>query len=141
MLKQESVLISRFARRSKMWSLRSLFACLQAMLSFYQTLFVTKVAPRWLLRIRTDVVVFSLATAAIMHCYSDAMGQHRDIFRSKYLNVLDFMFGGVGIDEGNIMHATSNRELIWRAHNATKCVALSFLFHLFLSCFFLRFLS
>lgn len=60
---------------------------LQAMLSFYQTLFVAKVAPRWLLRIRTDIATFALAMAAIMHCYSDSCGEHRDIFRSKYLNV------------------------------------------------------
>ncbi|XP_020672386.1 uncharacterized protein LOC110092254 isoform X1 [Dendrobium catenatum] len=38
---------------------------------------------------RADVVVFSLATAIIMHCYA----QEREVFRSKYLNVLDWVFG------------------------------------------------
>ena len=40
--------------------------------------------------------MFSIATAAIMHCYSGAQGRHRDVFRSKYLNVLDFIFGSQG---------------------------------------------
>lgn len=45
---------------------------------------------------RVDVVVFSLSTAVIMHCYA----QERDVFRSKYLNVLDWVFG--------IPHATED---------------------------------
>ncbi len=46
---------------------------------------------------RIDVLMFSAATAAIMHCYSDGKGRHRDVFRSKYLNVLDFVFGNTGM--------------------------------------------
>lgn len=38
---------------------------------------------------RVDVVLFSIATSIIMHCYA----QERDVFRSKYLNVLDWVFG------------------------------------------------
>ncbi|KAF9687317.1 hypothetical protein SADUNF_Sadunf02G0081000 [Salix dunnii] len=38
---------------------------------------------------RADVVIFSISTAIIMHCYE----QERDVFRSKYLNVLDWVFG------------------------------------------------
>lgn len=38
---------------------------------------------------RIDVFLFSAATAIIMHCYD----QERDVFRSKYLNVLDWVFG------------------------------------------------
>ncbi|KAJ3673749.1 hypothetical protein LUZ60_005741 [Juncus effusus] len=38
---------------------------------------------------RSDVAVFSVATAVIMHCYA----QEREVFRSKYLNVLDWVFG------------------------------------------------
>ncbi|XP_039050006.1 uncharacterized protein LOC120191070 [Hibiscus syriacus] len=38
---------------------------------------------------RPDVVIFSLSTAIIMHCYA----QEREVFRSKYLNVLDWIFG------------------------------------------------
>ncbi len=46
---------------------------------------------------RIDVLMFSAAAAAIMHCYSDGQGRHRDVFRSKYLNVLDFVFGNTGM--------------------------------------------
>ena len=45
---------------------------------------------------RLDVILFSLATASILHCYSDDHGRHRDVFRSKYLNVLDFVLGNRG---------------------------------------------
>lgn len=45
---------------------------------------------------RLDVAMFSLAVASILHCYSDCRGHHRDVFRSKYLNVLDFIFGNQG---------------------------------------------
>ncbi|KAG9132761.1 hypothetical protein Leryth_014040 [Lithospermum erythrorhizon] len=38
---------------------------------------------------RLDVVIFSISTAVIMHCYA----AERDVFRSKYLNVLDWVFG------------------------------------------------
>ncbi|KAL4604131.1 hypothetical protein ACB092_10G170700 [Castanea dentata] len=38
---------------------------------------------------RADVMIFSLSTAIIMHCYA----QEREVFRSKYLNVLDWVFG------------------------------------------------
>lgn len=38
---------------------------------------------------RADVVVFSISTAIIMHCYA----VEREVFRSKYLNVLDWVFG------------------------------------------------
>ncbi|KAL4335176.1 hypothetical protein GQ457_07G023600 [Hibiscus cannabinus] len=38
---------------------------------------------------RPDVVIFSLSTAIIMHSYA----QERELFHSKYLNVLDWIFG------------------------------------------------
>lgn len=38
---------------------------------------------------RVDVCIFSLSTAIIMHCYAI----EREVFRSKYLNVLDWVFG------------------------------------------------
>lgn len=41
-------------------------------------------------------MLFSLGCGAIMHCYSDSCGEHRDVFKSKYLNVLDFIFGNEG---------------------------------------------
>ncbi len=58
------------------------------------------VVPAAVSRARLDVLLFSAGCAAIMHCYSDANGQHRDVFRSKYLNVLDVIFGNTGEEEG-----------------------------------------
>ncbi|GAB4820265.1 hypothetical protein N2152v2_007311 [Parachlorella kessleri] len=51
--------------------------------------------PRSLPR-RTDVILFSLATASICHCYSDYCGARRQVFRSPYLTVFDFMLGNTG---------------------------------------------
>ena len=45
---------------------------------------------------RLDVLLFSAGVAAIMHTYSDGNGCRRECFRSKYLNVLDFIFGNSG---------------------------------------------
>ena len=96
---------------------------LQALLSLFQSLFEHNTGtPRWLRQSRTDVVTFSLAMAAIMHCYSDTRGAHRDIFRSKYLNVLDFVFGVRGMQSGSISHASTNRDLLLQASEATRCV-------------------
>ncbi|CAK0784870.1 hypothetical protein CVIRNUC_008075 [Coccomyxa viridis] len=61
---------------------------------------------------RADVLMFSAAAAAIMHCYSDGRGRHRDVFRSKYLNVLDFVFGNTGLEQGAIMHVPSTKDLL-----------------------------
>ena len=45
---------------------------------------------------RLDILMFMGACGAIMHCYSDARGKYRSMFRSKYLNVLDFILGSKG---------------------------------------------
>ena len=58
---------------------------------------------------RTDVLLFSAAAAAIMHCYEDSHGYHRDVFKSKYLNVLDFVFGNTGMSS---WHAQRNALLL-----------------------------
>jgi hypothetical protein len=101
--------------------------CVQAALAAFRAALQHKAAPQWLVRARTDVLALSGATAAIMHCYSGVYGRHRDIFRSKYLNVLDFIFGGEGLERGSIVHAHSNRALLLTAtvaaHRATKCAA------------------
>ena len=52
---------------------------------------------------RLDVALFCLAAAAIMHCYN----AERDVFRSKYLNVLDFVFGNIGHGRQSIRHVGS----------------------------------
>ena len=52
---------------------------------------------------RHDVALFALASAAIMHCYN----AERDVFKSKYLNVLDFVFGNAGHGRQSIKHVGS----------------------------------
>ena len=105
---------------------------MQAILSFYSSALRHKAAPRWLARCRTDVIALALATSAIMHCHSGAYGEHRDIFRSKYLNVLDFIFGCDGVQQGVITHAEGNREMVTRAgravHKAARCALPCMLF-------------
>jgi len=59
--------------------------------------------PKYMQRQRFDVALFSIATATIMHCYNT----ERDVFRSKYLNVLDFVFGSAGHEKQSISHAAS----------------------------------
>lgn len=38
---------------------------------------------------RLDVLMFCLASGAILHCYSDHGGERRSVFRTGYLNVFD----------------------------------------------------
>lgn len=72
---------------------------------------------------RTDVLLFAAATAAICHCYSDSNGRHRDVFRSKYLNVLDFILGNTGellygccsecVSEDTLVHLPFPRQVVF----------------------------
>jgi hypothetical protein len=64
---------------------------------------------------RYDVLLFALGCGAIAHCYGGCRGEHRDVFRSKYLAVLDFVFGSTGFSAGAVRHEPSNAELISRA--------------------------
>lgn len=66
---------------------------------------------------RSDVLLFSLASAFITHCYSDDEDAHRHSFRSKYLNVLDFVFGNSGIHSGEVHHVPSNQDLFLMGSN------------------------
>ncbi|XP_021775266.1 uncharacterized protein LOC110739120 isoform X2 [Chenopodium quinoa] len=68
----------------------SLYCLARAIESFFTCMADIGYLPQSLVNIkRADVVVFSFSTAIIMHCYS----QEREVFRSKYLNVLDWVFG------------------------------------------------
>jgi acyl-CoA-binding protein len=69
-----------------------------ALVAVYQGL-----VPKCIQRQRCDVALFSVATATIMHCYNT----ERDVFRSKYLNMLDFLFGSAGHHKQTISHAAS----------------------------------
>ncbi|KAL0796384.1 hypothetical protein Bca101_067761 [Brassica carinata] len=67
----------------------SLYCLARAVESFFTSMTEAGyIRPPKILR-RSDVVVFSVSTAIIMHCYA----QEREVFRSKYLNVLDWVFG------------------------------------------------
>lgn len=62
------------------------------------------VVARW----RFDVALFALASAVIMRCYAE----ERDVFRSKYLNVLDFVFGNAGHDAHAVRHVGSAYQIV-----------------------------
>lgn len=48
---------------------------------------------------RMDIMLFAAGCGAITHCYSGYNGLHREVFKSKYLNVLDFVFGNTGMQQ------------------------------------------
>ena len=58
--------------------------------------------PAWE-RWRLDVALFSLSASAILGCYS----AQRDVFRSKYLSVLDWVLGNQGHGMQRIRHIPS----------------------------------
>lgn len=68
----------------------------RALESFSRCLVEWRVVNPALLPPRMDVLLFAAGVGAILHCYSDGNGRHRSVFRSKYLNVLDFVFGNTG---------------------------------------------
>ena len=79
------MLIEKKSRRIEI----SLYCLARAIESFFTWMTDAGLCPPILLIKRADVVVFSIATSIIMHCYA----QEREVFRSKYLNVLDWVFG------------------------------------------------
>nr|KAJ0201077.1 hypothetical protein LSAT_V11C600337330 [Lactuca sativa] len=67
----------------------SLYCLARAIESFFTTMSEIGYMPHLKNLKRVDVLIFSLSTSIIMHCYAI----ERDVFRSKYLNVLDWVFG------------------------------------------------
>lgn len=67
----------------------SLYCFARAVESFFICARDAGYLPEYMNLKRADVVIFSISTAIIMHCYE----QEREVFRSKYLNVLDWVFG------------------------------------------------
>ena len=57
---------------------------------------------------RFDVATFAAASAAVMRCYA----KERDVFRSKYLNVLDYVFGNQGHARQRVRHVGSAYQLM-----------------------------
>jgi hypothetical protein len=69
---------------------------------------------------RFDVVLFSIGTGLIMHCYNDSNGDYRYTFRSKYLNVIDFVFGNHGHKHQKIRHIPSTSDLAGTMYKKIK---------------------
>ncbi|KAL6572546.1 hypothetical protein OROMI_013504 [Orobanche minor] len=67
----------------------ALYCVARAIESFFTCIADAGYLPHSKIFKRADVVIFSISTAIIMHCYA----MERDVFRSKYLNVLDWVFG------------------------------------------------
>ncbi|EEE58471.1 hypothetical protein OsJ_09724 [Oryza sativa Japonica Group] len=80
-----ALLIEKKSRRIEI----ALYCFARAIESFFTCMTDAGLCPPILQIKRADVVVFSMATSIIMHCYA----QEREVFRSKYLNVLDWVFG------------------------------------------------
>ncbi|XP_071702446.1 uncharacterized protein [Rutidosis leptorrhynchoides] len=80
-----SLAIEKKSRRIEI----SLYCLARAIESFFTTMSDIGYMPHFNYLKRVDVLIFSISTAIIMHCYAT----ERDVFRSKYLNVLDWVFG------------------------------------------------
>ncbi|CAN6466775.1 unnamed protein product [Victoria cruziana] len=80
-----ALLIEKKSRRMEI----SLYCFARAIESFFTWISDIGLVPPSKKIGRADVALFSLSTAIIMHCYA----QEREVFRSKYLNVLDWVFG------------------------------------------------
>ena len=98
----------------------STYAFSRAIESFALSLVEWGIIPRTSKQPRIDVLLFSMASAAICHCYSDHCGQRRDVFAGKYLNFFDFIFGNTGFsNSGRIRHVPTNSDLVLLADKAT----------------------
>eukprot|EP00873_Tetraselmis_striata_P041904 jgi/Tetstr1/462168/TSEL_007233.t1 len=103
-----ATLLEKKSRRLEL----ALYCMSRALVSFTLSLVQRGLIPQRLARLRGDVAVFALGLAAITHCYSDGEGRHRDVFKSKYLSVLDFVFGNSGFAQGSICHVPSSQRML-----------------------------
>lgn len=91
----------------------AVYALARALESFSMSLVEWGYVPKSKDLPRIDVLLFSIATAAICHCYSDHNGKRRDVFAGKYLNIFDFIFGNTGFtNSGRIRHVPTNKDLV-----------------------------
>ncbi|EHA8587446.1 hypothetical protein COCNU_03G007000 [Cocos nucifera] len=86
-----ALLIEKKSRRIEI----SLYCLARAIESFFTCMVDAGLCSQASKLKRADVVVFSIATAIIMHCYA----REREVFRSKYLNVLDWVFGAPPVSD------------------------------------------
>ena len=103
-----ATLVEKKSRRMEL----ALYCLSRAIESFGLSLIAKGIIPQQWVPKRIDVILFSIASAAIYHCYKDHDGARRIVFRSKYLEVFDFILGNEGFAMGNIKHSPSNAELM-----------------------------
>lgn len=72
-----------------------------------------------------DIWLLETKTEMLVSCTAGGNGKYRDVFRSKYLNILDFVFGNAGVTEGAICHRPSNFDMIARVNHRIKKSASS----------------
>ncbi|PRW57029.1 hypothetical protein C2E21_4128 [Chlorella sorokiniana] len=106
-----AVLVEKPSRRMEL----ALYLLARAAESFALSLAAWGVVRPSSLPRRLDVLLFSLAAGWILHCYSDHFGERRDVFRSSYLAVFDFILGNTGFSQASISHQPSNAELVMRS--------------------------
>ena len=106
-----AVLVEKKSRRMEL----ALYCLSRSVEAFSLTLVAHGYIHKRFIPRRLDVMLFSAAAAAICHCYSDHYGERRDVFKSKYLAVFDFILGNTGFKSAGISHAPSNTELLQMA--------------------------
>jgi len=107
-----SLLVEKPSRRVEL----TLYVVARAVESLALVLDRLGTLPPWLLRrARIDVWAFSVGAGCVLQAYSGDGGRHRHAFRSKYINVLDFILGNSGADDANdagIRHVPSTPALV-----------------------------
>ena len=83
-----SVMCEKRSRRKEL----AVYCSARALESFVLCAIAWGWIPKRLQYKRFDVVLFSIGVGLIMHCYADSDGDYRYTFRSKYQNVLSFVF-------------------------------------------------
>ena len=102
-----SVICEKRSRRKEL----AVYCSARALESFVLCAIAWGWIPRRMQYKRFDIVLFSLGVGLIMHCYNDSEGDYRYTFRSKYLNVIDFVFGNTGHKIQKIRHVPSTSDL------------------------------
>ena len=109
-----ATLLEKKSRRVEL----AIYVLSRAIESFSLSLMEWKVIPQKKIvsKLRMDIVTFSVACSIILHCYT----HERDIFKEKYLNVFDWLYGNFGFEEGKIRHVRSSLLLNSSSSNITS---------------------
>lgn len=111
-----SLLVEKKSRRMELAVYTGSRAFEAAALKVYRTGLV----PAFLVPRRPDVVLFSVACALVLHCYSDHRGARRDAFRKQYLSLFDWMLGNSGFGRGRVHHSPSNADYLRRVGSSAS---------------------